>query len=251
VFRRAFGHGLQGQIGYTWSQALDTLSNGGLLSFSYESQRGQIDSTNLRSLNYSSSDYDIRHNLTADFIWETPFRFKSRLMNTILGGWSVGNRLNAHTGLPFSVINSAIARGLGLSALGIPTVLADALDPKIRTTCGSSAVDTPCFTANQFGPARTQTNLGNLPRNSFRGPGFFDIDSSLYKTVPISERMRFVFGATAYNLLNHPNFADPNMDLARPGLGLIRSTRVGPSSPYGSYGGPSGRALVVTGKFKF
>lgn len=247
VFRRAFSHGFQGQISYTWSHALDTLSNGGISYFSADSLTGQINPLNLRSLNYSNADYDVRHNITADFTWEGPVKFKNGLMNAVFSGWSAGSRLFAHTGTPFSVSNSGIS---GLSTFG-GTVLADVLDPKIRTTCGASAVDTPCFTTGQFTQAEAQADLGNLPRNSFSGPGLFDIDSSLYKTVPVGERMRFAFGASAYNLLNHPNFFDPNADLASSGLGLIRSTGGVPSSPYGSFGGPAGRTLLVTGKFRF
>jgi hypothetical protein len=63
--------------------------------------------------------------------------------------------------------------------------------------------------------------------------------------------MRFVVGASAYNLLNHPNLADPNADISQSGLGLIKSTTVNPSGPYCIFGGPSGRAVVVTGRFVF
>jgi hypothetical protein len=86
-FRRAFAHGLQGQISYIWSHALDTISNGGLTPFGFDSERGQIDPFNLRRLNYSNADYDTRHNVTADFSWEMPTKLKNRLLETIFGGW--------------------------------------------------------------------------------------------------------------------------------------------------------------------
>ena len=247
-FRRAFTHGFQGQISYTWSHALDTVSNGGLLPFSVsESQLGQNNPFSLRSLNYSNADYDVRHNLNGDFIWEMPYRLKTRLIDTIFGRWSVGTKLSVHTGFPFSVTNSDAFPSATFGGV----VLADVTDPNTRTVCGSSAVDKPCFTASQFAPAATQANFGNLPRNSFRGPGFFDIDSSLFKTIPVSERLRLTLGASAYNLFNHPNFADPNADIAFPGLGLITATTTNPSGPYGFYLVPTGRLVVLTGKFVF
>ncbi len=245
-FRRAFSHGFQGQITYTWSHALDTLSNGGLASFSYDSMWGQINPGSLRSLNYSNADYDVRHNFTADLIWEAP-HLSSALMDAILGRWSIGTKLSVHTGTPFSVTNSFAHPSASFGG----TVLADVLDPNVRRVCGHSAIDSPCFNASQFAPAETQADFGNLPRNSFRGPGYFNIDSSLYKTVIRRERMRLVLGASAYNLLNHPNFADPNSDLASPGLGQITFTGTNPSGPFGSYGGPSGRGVVITGKLAF
>ena len=242
-FRRAFGHGFHGQISYTWSHALDAVSNGGLEGFSYDSIMSQINPASLRSLSYSNADYDVRHNLTGDFIWETPLKRKNRLMDAVFGRWSVGAIVSAHTGTPFSITNSDIFLG-GFGG----DVLADVLDPNIQRVCGHSAINTPCFTASQFAPAATQANFGNLPRNSFRGPGYFNIDSSLFKTVPLGERTRLVLGASAYNLLNHPNFLDPNANIAQPGLGLITSTAINPSGPYGIYGGPSGRALMVHGE---
>jgi hypothetical protein len=249
TFRRAFGHGFQGQIGYTWSHALDTLSNGGIANFSYDSLFGQINPHDLRSLNYGAADYDVRHQLTADFLWEIPVKFKRRTVRALFAGWSVASRLNAHTGTPFSVTDYEFGAQLSPS-FGGPS-LVDVIDPNTRTTCGHSSVDTPCFTLAQFASAAAQSDLGNRPRNSFRGPGFFNIDSSLYKAVPFGERLRLTVGASAYNVLNHPNFADPNSDVGDSGLGSITFTVANPSGPYGLYGGPSGRAVVVTGRFTF
>lgn len=250
AFQRALAHGFQGRIGYTWSHALDINSNGGLIPYAYDSIPGQNDAHNPRSLNYSNADYDIRHNLTADFVWEIPARSQNRLVTKILGGWSASGKLYAHSGFPFGVYNSSISGQLSPSSGG-GTVLAALLDPKIRFSCGRSAVDTPCFTASEFATTATQTNFGNLPRNAFRGSGFFDLDLSLYKAIAIRERMRLTLGASAYNLLNHPNFAHPQNDVAFGGLGLITSTLSAPTGPYGFFTNSSARVLVVTGKFAF
>jgi len=245
--RRRFGRGFEGQIAYTWSHSLDTVSDGGLSYFSYDSVETQVDPSSRRALNYSNSDYDVRHSVSADFVWEIPRKFRNKVLEGGLGGWSIGAKFNAHTGLPFSVVNSGVE---GLFSFG-GTVMADVLDPKIRTVCGHSSIDTPCFTAGQFVPSASQSNPGNLPRNAFRGPGLFNIDTSVWKMVPIGERMRFRLGASAFNLLNHPNFADPNSDVNGSGFGLIRFTVVNPSGPYGWLGGPSGRALVANARFVF
>ena len=88
--------------------------------------------------------------------------------------------------------------------------------------------------------------------NSFYGPGYFDIDTSLYKDFHIRERAMFRFGATATNILNHPNFANPGDNIAG-GLGTITSTVGPPTSPYGSFQGSAvnARVLVLTGRFQF
>ena len=251
-YRRALGFGFQRQFGYTWSHALDTVSNNGLtLFFSGDSLTNQINPFSLRSLNYSNADYDIRHNFTADFVWEIPARFQHRALSTVLGGWSVASKVYARTGTPFSVINSRIPGRLSPSTG--TTILAALLNPAISSSCGASAVDTACFTTSQFATLASQTSFGNLPRNGFRGPGYFDWDSSIYKTIRLAEHARFTVGASAYNTFNHPNFGSPGQNVAVPGLGLITSTVSSPTSPYGSFQGSavSGRVLVVTGKFHF
>lgn len=251
-YRRAFGFGFQGQIAYTFSHALDTVSNGGLtLVFSGDSLTSQNDPFNVRRLNYSNADYDIRHNLVADFVWEFPIKTSSKAMNYVVGGWTLGTKLYARSGTPFSVINSRIAGRLSPSVGG--NVLAFLLNPSVNNTCGHSAVDTPCFAASSFSTTTTQPNFGDIPRNAFRAPGYADVDTSLYKTFSFGERVKFMLGASAFNIMNHPNFGSPAANVAVGGLGLISNTVTAPTSPYGAFQGSavSGRVLVITGKFSF
>jgi hypothetical protein len=134
---------------------------------------------------------------------------------------------------------------------GSPIVLADLLDPMTRTVCGRAAVNQPCFTTEQFVSANRQADLGNIRRNSFRGPGSFNVDASILKAITVRERIRLALGISAYNALNHPNFLDPNFVLPSSGFGRITGTAINPSGPYGFEGGPSGRALVIKGRFAY
>ena len=83
--------------------------------------------------------------------------------------------------------------------------------------CDTSAILTPCLTQSQFVQTSSnlgaQTNWGNIPPNAFYGPGYFDIDTQVTKTVRIRERMNLQIGASIYNTLNHPNFGLPVNDL--------------------------------------
>jgi len=231
-------------------------TNGLTLVYSGDSLTNQINPFNLRSLNYSNSDYDIRHNFVGDFIWEIPFKSGNKLLSNILGGWSIGDKLITRTGTPFSVFNSRIAARLGGTAFGVSgTILSDVVGP-VNTSCGHSAVDTPCFTTASFATTTGQRDFGNLPRNSFRAPGYFDMDTSVYKSFKLFERAKFTFGASFFNLLNHPNLAAPGQNVGlggAGGLGLITSTVVAPTSAYGAFQGSSvsGRVIVITGKFVF
>jgi len=75
----------------------------------------------------------------------------------------------------------------------------------------------------------------------------------LYKNFAIGEKVHFALGAQAYNLFNHPNFANPGGNIAGGGLGSITSTVSAPTSPYGSFQGSavSGRVMVLSGRFSF
>jgi hypothetical protein len=251
-YRRAFAYGFQGQVNYTWSHALDDVSNGGLNEPFGNTTSGQSITTQIypynKSLNYSSSDYDIRHSLTGDFTWDVPFKASNKYFNAVVGGWNWSSKVYARTGTPFSVY--AYNEAAKISSTTGGTVLATILDPGIQSNCSNTNyVNVPCFSPGQLGVE----GFGNYPRNSFRSPGYFDIDLSGTKSFAIGERYRLAFGATFYNIMNHPNFANPNGALGLSGLGLITSTVTPPTSAYGSFEGSavSGRVIVTTARFTF
>ena len=249
-FRRALAKGFMGHIGYTWSHGLDNVSNGGsTLYFNADSLTSQINPFNPDNPGYGSSDYDVRHNITADFVYQIPMSSKNLLVKGVLGGWSVSSKLFARTGMPFSVYNSLVGARSSSSTGG--TFLSDLLNSSVATSCTS--VDQACFKTTDFTTRDQQFDFGNLSRNSFRGPGYFDIDSSVYKGFALAERFKFRFGASFYNLLNHPNFGNPNSNAGGSGFGTITATRMAPNSPYGTFFGSavSGRVVVLTGKVDF
>src|SRR4029077_8574466 len=90
--RHAFSHGFQGQVFYTWSHALQL----GTVYNPYDLHYG-----------YGDTNFDTRHNLTADFVWSSPGLGRRRL-EAALGGWTIGTKLYAYSGRPFSAINSQI-----------------------------------------------------------------------------------------------------------------------------------------------
>jgi len=266
-YRRAFGYGFQGQASYTWSHGLDDVSNGGSGEW-YSSCSGCSFAgfaNPVLSQNYAASDYDIRHSFIADFVWDTPFKFSNKILGNVLGGWTLSGKFFFRTGTPFTIFDDTLPGDLagpnihtstGAACIfctepGMPATTTVAYLPR---TCGSGAVNTPCFTPSQFVPAGQETNFGNVGRNSIWGPHYDDIDVTLIKSFRIKERLKFSVGATAANLLNHPNFWNPNADIGNPtGFGSITSTAIAPTSAYGSFQGSavSGRVLVVTGRLNF
>ncbi len=68
--------------------------------------------------------------------------------------------------------------------------------------------DLPSPKIQTLAPLNTK-HFGNVPRNSFRGPHFSDVDATLFKDVYKKESLAFQVGAQAYNLFNHVNFGQP------------------------------------------
>ena len=95
--------------------------------------------------------------------------------------------------------------------------------------------------------------FGTSSRNSFRGPKYFDTDMNISKKVSLREKMAFSFGADFYNILNHPNFANPSGNTGSGSFGQVLSTATPPSSPYGNFQGAavSGRIVQSVMKFEF
>jgi hypothetical protein len=239
--RHSFSYGFSGQAGYTWSHGL-------ALTTIYDPHN--ID------LGYSNSALDTRHEFTADLDYSMP-KLHNHLLDESIGGWTLGTKIYAYTGRPFSVTNGQLGGQISANFSG--TILADMVDPTaLGKKCTSAAVNTPCLTQSQFIVTSTsnlaaQTNYGNIPPNSFYAPGYFDIDAQLTKSFQFHERFRLQVGASAYNLLNHPNFGLPSGTATSATLGTITGTVSPPVSIYGSGQGAivSGRVLVLTGKFSF
>ena len=236
-----------GRFNYTYAHSLDDVSNGGILPYSLaNSILFQISPFSLRSLNYSNSDYDLRHSLDASYVWDLPFKYGERhLLNHAVSGWQVSGTFFYRTGFPFSVIDgTSMLNFLGNNMQSL-TILAQP-HGTVPKQCGPAAVNTPCFTASNFFPAGTATTFGTVPRNSFRGPSYFNTDLSLRKKFRLNERFGFLIGANAYNILNHVNFANPVANLnAGSALGTIQATVTPPTSPYGAFAAAAVDARIV------
>jgi len=77
----------------------------------------------------------------------------------------------------------------------------------------------------------TAGTYGNVGRDTFTGPGLSEVDLSVLKSTPVSERVNLQFRAEFFNILNHANFGTPNTvvfssasSTAAPTAGLITST---------------------------
>jgi hypothetical protein len=257
------GHGLTGQLSYTYSHSLDMLSNGGEGEpFATGTIGYQLTpSIGAGNLNYSNSDYDIRNNLVGDAVYEEPYKSSNRLLDGFLGGWVAGAKTYFRGGEPFNVVNGGVLGGfhnLGTSLM--PDLAPGLTRSQITNATGSnphSCVDTSCMDVTQFVASGSQADFGDLRRNSLYGPHYVDTDISLLKKIVKAEGFTFQIGANAYNIFNHANFANPGItttnDISTTSFGQITGTVAPPTSPYGSFQGAAvtQRLLQVHGKITF
>ena len=260
------GHGLTSHLSYTYSHALDMVSNAGVASnepFNGGALPKQLTpALGPGNLNYSNADYDIRNDLVGDMVYEEPYRVQNHFINPLVSGWLLGGKEYYRSGEPFSVTNdNAIG---GYQSMSGANLMPEVSTFNLTNTCGSNphaAVTTPCLDSTQY--AANQTTFGNLRRNSFYGPHYADTDVTLTKQIVKAEGINFTIGAQVYNVFNHPNFSNPSNSssstpvtastLGTASFGLISTTQAPPTSPYGSFenAGVSQRVLVVTGKITF
>jgi hypothetical protein len=196
---RRFSRGLQLNANYTWSHALDYISD----AFNSRASDDYHPQDNYdRQLEYGNADFDIRHRFVSDFVWELPWLKTSKW----LGGWSFNGTVMWQSGTPFTVFsNSVDANGDGhFNDRGIytgPGAFGNAVNHSVSPADGylraSDFIDTPVGSVPQD---------GWLARNAFFGPSYFNTDLSVSKAFKLNERLALKAIVSGFNIWNHPNF---------------------------------------------
>jgi len=227
---KRIGHGLMGQINYTWSRCMDTVSNGGFLQFSAGGILSPLPGDLARD--YGPCDYDIRNNLNAQYMYELPVKVRSRALGQVLNGWQVSGTFLWHSGIPFSVLSTpysangnGIVNGSGPQFASvvpgvplyehhsIPGITQPGTVQWLNPDAFVSTVD-PSTGKCYNGDSLQNCQFGNLGRNALRGPDFAWSDFYLTKWFPLNEQWKMRFDVQVFNLFNHPNFGLPSMVLA-------------------------------------
>ncbi len=227
---KRIGHGLQGQVNYTWSHCMDTVSNGGFLQFAAGGILSPLPGNLQRD--YGPCDYDIRHNLTGQYVYQLPIKVHNQRLGYALNGWQISGTVFFHSGIPFSVLStpySANGNGIvqgagpqfaslvpGVSAYerqAIPGVSQPGTIQWLNPNAFASAVD-PSTGECDGGDSAATCQFGDLGRNSLRGPDFVWSDFYLTKSFTLPEHAKLRLEAQFFNIFNHPNFGLPSMTLA-------------------------------------
>jgi hypothetical protein len=162
-------------------------------------------------------------------------------VDRFVGGWELGSLGIITSGQPLS-ISSGIRTGPNTTDFGPLASNLGALADYNGTDRSIGGIERFGGGVRFFTPAQLALfstpapgSIGNSGRNTFRGPGFFDTDLSLVKKFRITESVRMVFRAEAYNLFNTVNFSPPSVNLLTPQtFGVISSTPTGASNQSGA-----------------
>ena len=192
---------LSWQVFYTFSHSIDDASSTFLIDAVNESQSQDIFN---RKGSRGRSGFDIRHNFVGNVLYELPFGRRSWF-----GGWQLSGIVSVHSNVPFTPVLSFDNADLQSVVIAErPNLIGN---PYSGICPNGNRVGTPAcwFNPSAFAlPPPGQ--FGNAGRNSLKGPGFGQFDLALRKAFHLGRETQIVFGAEAFNLLNHPNFAVPS-----------------------------------------
>jgi hypothetical protein len=214
---RRVGNGLTLLSNFTYSKTIDNTSS------ATEGNTGPPNPFNLNS-SRGIADFDqtLRFNLSA--VYSLPHFDVDGVRNVLFNGWQVNAIFTANSGLPFTILS-----GTDRSLSGVGNDYADQIGNPARpagVTKVHEYFNTAAFSAATLG------TFGDVGRNSLWGPGYADLDSSIFKNFVLSERFRLQFRAEAFNTLNRVNFANPVSTFSSGTFGQITGTVTGnPGSP--------------------
>jgi hypothetical protein len=252
TLRKRFSNGLQFNANYTFSKAMDDISdsfttkNAGAAAYPTDSENPHFD--------YGPADFNVKHRIVASFVYDLPFEKSSRW----LGGWNVSGIVTWQTGPDFSISDSSANadsnadgqfndRDVWLGGGQITNAVDHNVSPAhgylktgasewgILTGVNTIAAGTPpvaptgaavlvCPASVNMGLWCEGPALGQMQRNSLTGPSFFNTDFGVKKSFKITETSSLRFEANFFNLFNHPNFASPDPNLNDSTFGSSTST---------------------------
>ena len=148
---------------------------------------------------------DIHHNFNLSGVLQSP-HFSSRALQLIAGDWQLAPIVGVHTGSYFTVTTGIDDALTGIGAQRPNQVLAD---PYCTPRNVSVVLGNNCWINPKAFAQPAAGTLGNSIANSLEGPGYVDVDMSLSRRFPITERQGIEIRWETFNIANHTNFLNP------------------------------------------
>jgi len=264
-------HGLTSMVNYVWSKSLDNSSDGE----DFEPNAAQPQDSNNPQLEYGASYFDVPQR----FSWILGYQFPKMGggLQKLKNGWGIFSSVTLQSGQPYQFnLNCQDDFSGGGDCFDRPDVVGPltqnnndpyhffpltslAIPCTIDPTLGSNGVASDCVAGTR--------HYGNLRRSSLRGPTYKQWDFAVYKDTALTEQVRFQLRVDFFNILNHPNFANPflpafiadagfngfqlagNREVGSGFYPLSATGDVGIGNPFLGGGGP--RGIQLAAKFTF
>jgi len=272
-FRVNGWHGVTSIVNYAWSKSLDNSSDGE----DFEPNAAQPNDSTQPNLEYGPSNFNLPHRFTWIFGYDLPHMGGG--LQKLKNGWGMNSSATLQSGQPFQFnYNFEDDYSGSGNAFDRPDVVGPIVyhphDPSNYIDLSAFSIPCTITAAAQAAPSGLATDcvpgtrhFGNLGRNALHGPTFKQWDLAIYKNTAITERVKMQVRAEFFNVLNHPNFANPflpafiadpgfngfkasgNREVGQAGYPITATGDVGIGNPFLGGGGP--RGIQLAAKFTF
>ena len=224
LIRLAAWHHLTSQASYTWAHSLDESSE----IYLYNPQNSYC-----FRCEYGNSDFDVRNTFSTYLTYDVP---GASTMKWLTNGWQLNSLWNFHTGQPFTVYSSN-SGGSGNGEYAERADFASGVSAYSGVSHSVQGTASSGYYVNWINPSAFVPSAsgayGDTPRNVLHGPGFEDVDLSVFKNTHITERVTAQFRVEMFNLFNHLNLAAPGDGYCTDSSSCAIGTTVG-----ANYGAP-------------
>jgi hypothetical protein len=243
-YRRPLSSRFQGLFSYTWAHSLDNASDDVTIGLSNLIVSAAND--------YASSSFDVRQSLAGALTYNVPPIGRPGVIAQLAGGWSLSTVVVARTGFPFNA-NVSAPSNFGVLSVRPDRVPGQPVWINVPSAPGGKMLNYDAATNTGAFTIPSALRQGTEARNDIPGFGLTQVDFSVARKFPITERVSVELRADAFNLFNHPNFTNPGAYLQY-GTYYLQSEAMlnqglGGLNPLFQEGGP--RSLQLSLKLSF
>jgi len=225
-----FEHHFSVLANYTWAKNIDIVTG-----YAASISGSQLTDDNNPARDRGLSGNDLPHSFVGSFSYEiVPLKHWGLIGRDVLGGWQMNAIVNLQSGTPINITSGVDSNLNGVNndrpnLVGVPYL-----------SSGRSRGDKAAkfFNTAAFAQVPSGTPYGNVPRNFLFGPGYANVDFSMFKNIALWREHRLQVRGEFFNFFNHVNLGNPN--------GTLTSAKFGTISTAGSP-----RILQVAMKYSF